>query len=106
MGTALHLAHIHQFAPAANDFGHRPILINQGMCGGCERCPDEEREVCARCHTVTREWGLVWQFDENDEPTSLVPGWNYEGHTTDWPCSTAVVLGLADMDGELLEGAR
>jgi hypothetical protein len=78
---------------------HRPIVINQGMCGGCEHCPDEEREVCARCHTVTREWGLVWEFDENDEPTKLVPGWIYEGHTT------AVVLGLADRDGDLLGGA-
>ena len=59
-------------APAAtNDFGHRPCTLNAGYCGGCVPCgPLEETTACPRC---TKD----------------------AGRPVEWPCTTAVVLGLA-----------
>lgn len=49
---------------ARDDFGHVPLLIHGGKCGGCEVCGDvEEQLICARCPTAA------------------------------WPCASAVALG-------------
>ena len=59
-------------------FGHKPVWINEGYCGGCERCGDlEEREVCARCARIIPMSPGPWLQD-----------------SVDWPCTSAVVLGL------------
>lgn len=63
---------------AAETFGHVPVWINAGYCGGCEGCGSvEEREVCARCVRIVRETDQPWGRD-----------------LVDWPCMSAVVLGL------------
>ena len=49
------------------DFGHRPVWINVGYCGGCDTCGNrEETEVCVRCTAP------------------------------EWPCATAAALGLEE----------
>ncbi|WP_063735594.1 hypothetical protein [Streptomyces sp. RTd22] len=68
---------------ALETFGHEPTFIDVGYCGGCEHCGDrEEREVCARCLRLI--------------PTSPGP---WPRDHVDWPCTSAVVLGLAEREG-------
>lgn len=56
---------------ARDDFAHRPLVINQNRCGGCDVCGDEEeQEICDRCTGHSRR-------------------------NIRFPCSTAVVLGLS-----------
>jgi hypothetical protein len=63
---------------ATETFGHQPVWINDGYCGGCERCGDtEEREVCVRCLRMIPMDSGPWRRD-----------------SVDWPCTSAVVLGL------------
>ena len=78
-------------------FGHAPVVINMGQCSGCERCPDEEREVCTRCITVTWDWGWILLFgdDPNDTGQSVYRR-TATYRSVDWPCATAVALGLAE----------
>lgn len=81
--------------PAAQDFGHRPLLINEGMCGGCEVCGDaEEQEICARCFPVTYDagWALVLDPVAGEMVSRLCRWPTYD--TVRWPCASAVVLGL------------
>lgn len=64
-------------------FGHEPAWINDGYCGGCERCGDtEEMEVCARC------WRARWHPGDYGSRS-----WT-ERLPVRWPCATAVVLGV------------
>lgn len=67
---------------AQETFGHEPTVIDKGCCGGCDRCGDrQEREVCARCTRLI--------------PTS--PG-SWPQDYVDWPCTSAIVLGLTPRD--------
>lgn len=69
-----------QREPSAETFGHEPVWINAGYCGGCERCGSrEEREVCARC----RQWDIY--------------GYSREASVR-WPCTSAIVLGLVQRE--------
>jgi hypothetical protein len=53
------------------DFGHKPCTLNAGYCGGCVPCGAlEEITICPRCT-------------------------KHAGRPVEWPCTTAVVLGLA-----------
>lgn len=81
--------------PAAEDFGHVPLLINENRCGGCEVCgTEEEQEVCARCFPMTYEPGWAWVLDpDTDEMVSRFGRWPTP-RTVPWPCATAAVLGL------------
>lgn len=55
--------------PTVEDFGHRPVI---GSVDGRSLT-----QVCARCTTVKRGPGIWWLADVR------------------WPCTSAVVLGLA-----------
>lgn len=73
-----------------DDFGHEPTWINAGYCGGCDRCGDlEEREVCARCVRLI--------------PTTPGP---WPRASVDWPCTSAVVLGLVPRTDEQAAALR
>lgn len=65
----------------AGMFGHAPVWVNAGYCGGCPECGDwEEGMVCARC---------------------VIPaGYKLAGYLAPWPCATARVLGIADLEPE------
>ncbi|MYX33439.1 MULTISPECIES: hypothetical protein [unclassified Streptomyces] len=69
-----------RYPPARDDFGHRPRRIDHGKCGACDACgTDVERDVCTRCmHLVPGTPGR-WRRDY-----------------VDWPCTSAIVLGLID----------
>lgn len=69
--------------PAVETFGHIPVWINVGMCGGCEICGDrEEQEICARCYRRG------------------CPALNYP---VPWPCGTARILNIIGEDDQLIE---
>lgn len=74
--------------PEAEDFGHEPIAVNQGMCGGCDTCGDAyETEICARCYTIER-----FRSRFTGEMSTLRNG-------VEWPCTSAIVLGLVHRNG-------
>lgn len=68
---------------APDAFGHEPIWTDGGYCGGCEGCGDTaEREVCARCLRMIHPLLGPRRLD-----------------SVEWPCATAVALGLASREG-------
>lgn len=56
---------------APENFGHKRVTLHAGYCGGCVPCGSlEETSICPRC---TKD----------------------AGRPVEWPCMTAIVLGLA-----------
>jgi len=82
------------------DFGHRPVWIDNDHCGGCPECGDrEEREVCDRCVTFTSELCQEWVPDPNHpDGERPVTTWCRRRHPVTWPCTTARLLDLVDPD--------
>jgi hypothetical protein len=79
------------------DFGHQPEWADVGTCRmpNCQ-CPShEDREVCARC-IITR-YKSYWAtcFDEHGNEHRIYGSWLTARQPVTWPCTTAVILGLA-----------
>jgi hypothetical protein len=84
-----------------NHFGHRPEWADVGSCGlvGCW-CPQhEDRLVCARCVVRRYESSWVSCFGADGDEHRVYGSWLVELKRVPWPCTTAVVLGLAERDG-------
>lgn len=84
------MSEIVRLAPPTETFGHVPLRINEGYCGGCNVCGSrEEMVICARCRILVNV----------NAYTGRQPAWSFE--EVQWPCGTAVVLNLVDEWGEL-----
>jgi hypothetical protein len=74
--------------PDSDDFGHRPVPVTHlgnifTRWSNCQSCHDEETEqVCIRCV----------EFDARQ--LFRIPT-----HPVHWPCTSAIVLGLAERGG-------
>jgi hypothetical protein len=80
-----------------DDYGHQPEWADVGTCRmpNCQ-CPGhEDREVCARCIITSYKSYWATCFDEHGNEHRIYGSWLTARQPVTWPCTTAVILGLA-----------
>ncbi|MEU0160159.1 hypothetical protein ABZ154_15295 [Streptomyces sp. NPDC006261] len=84
-------------AAATDDFGHEPVVNETEFFG---ETPDD-KPVCARCCRTVREWGSYTTGYDDRAGVLWENRWVHYWVRVSWPCTSAVVLGLADRTGEV-----
>lgn len=84
-------------APTLETFGHRPEWRDVGQCGmpDCQCRDHEEQLVCARCQTARYRSYWTTCLGADGEEHQVYGSWLLRIEPIAWPCTTAVVLGLA-----------